>query len=249
MLKDLLKNTELSQLLDLVSPAFWQVVPPGEVWRAGRQLVANYRAGAEFQQVRSRLAAIAGPQGVALVEQLSDRRVALSTISPEQRRSCGSSILGLYFAQLFDAEMAVLDLRPERFAAVASADQWDLQWSPRPYYFRWPPEFLDGLRGLYRGFYRQDWKLFDQALEQLNLSPAREAFLRQFGEDQHAVQFRTSHLVDSLHESFVACRIARRKLSGAFLALGFYLTTLYTALESLDVALDVRAIFDGLAAT
>jgi hypothetical protein len=183
-----------------------------------------------------------------LVERLSDGGVALPAIPPEQRHPCGASILGLYFAQLFESEVAVLDLRPERFAAVASDDGWVLQWSPRPYYLRWPPAFLDGIRGLYRGFYREDWQLFDRALEQLNLTAARAAFLRQFGENQQAVQFRTSHLVDSLHDSFVACRKARQQLSGAFLALGFYLTTLYGALELLDVPLDVRAAFDAVVA-
>lgn len=96
---------------------------------------------------------------------------------------------------------------------------------------------------MYRGFYTDDSELFDRALAQLHLQPAKEAFVRHFGAAQDAVVFRTVHLVGSLHESFVRCREGRQKLSGNFLALGFYLTTLYQSLEALDVALDVRRAF------
>lgn len=244
MLKNLLRNTELAQILDFVSPAFWQVVPAQEVWRTGKQLVSNFRAGQPFQQA---LAAITGDRFPELqtTADAPSSGVPLSSIDSERRTEVGHRILWLYFSQLFHADTTVLDLRPERFSLVESPGQEPLlHWGPRPYFIRWPASFLEGIRGMYRGFYQGDSELFDRALAQLKLTPAKAAFIKHFGEDQDAVLFRTSHLVRSLHESFVCCRQDKQRLSGAFLALGFYLTTLYQSLESLDVALDAKAAFN-----
>jgi hypothetical protein len=245
MIGNLLKNTELSQMVDFISPAFWQVVSPREIWRTGKQLVANYRDHDAFDQARATLEPIAERCGVELSARPPDgEKLGSAQLTPEQAKRFGESILRLYFAQLFESETGLLDLRPDRFSLCTNAGaEGAAIWSPRPYYLRWAADFRQGIRDLYRGFYAEDGTLFDEALEQLQLTPAKQAFVRQFGEGQEAVVFRTSHLVDSLHESFVCCHQAKKKLSGQFLAFGFYLTTLYQSLELLDAPLDVRGAF------
>lgn len=245
MLKALLKGTELNQLLDVVSPAFWQVVPTRAVWGIGKQLIANHGDREGFAQAAERLRESLDP-GIMVGASTAESKLSLADCPPAHRQEVGERILRLYFSQLMHYETTLLDLRPERFTVIVDGDSARLVWNPKAYWLSWPAKFLGSLRDMYRGFYRDDEALFHQALEQLGLTSAKQAFVSHFGSKQDAVMFETKYLIDSLHQSFVCCRDAKQTLDGEFLALGFYLTSMYQSLEQLGAPIDVRTLFSEL---
>ncbi len=246
MLGHLLRNTDLRQMLDFVTPAFWQVVPVTETMRTAKTLASNHRHPPQ-DLIALLQAAQSGVEGLeaereGLAKNALWQNMSRHNLSVEEKKAQGERLLRLYFWQIMHADTAVLDLRPARLSCRASKTQW----SPNQYLIRWPSAFLENLRGLYRGFYQDDDALFEKSLQALNMEPAKETFLQHFGEGQEAVVFHTRNLIFSLHHSFVACRNAKKKLSGSFLALGLYLTTLYQSLELLKVPLDVRKAFSDM---
>lgn len=109
----------------------------------------------------------------------------------------------------------------------------------------WQPEFLDGVRNLYGGFYLDDEARFAHGLEQLNLQDSGEALRHHLGSgDQRSVRFETSAFHSSFHDTFVTCRERGVALHRNFLALGIYLVCLYDVLEVLDLEFDVRGAFE-----
>lgn len=245
LLKALFRHAELQHVVELISPAFWQVVPPREVWRTGKQLLQNARDESWNAGLSNAVGSIAGLR-MRHVRELSGEGIALRDTPNELRQKIGQSLLQLYFRQLLYSESAVLDLAPERFRLLrADESAWSLEWAPRSYHYRWPDAFLGGLREVYRGFYCDQPHRFDEGIAALRLTPSKDIFRRQFGENQEAVRFETADLISNLHESFVRCKEEKQQLSGSFLALGFYLTTLYQSLETLGVALNARTAFSA----
>ena len=84
-------------------------------------------------------------------------------------------------------------------------------------------------------------------LKTLNLLAAKDIFTQHFGEgDQRAVTFELSHFHDTFHQTFTRCLEHQVHLHGNFLALGLMLACLYENLETLGVACDVRAAYEGV---
>jgi hypothetical protein len=154
----------------------------------------------------------------------------------------GRAVLELYFRQIFDQPVAVLDLRTAAFDFSSGK----VRWNPKPLFFEWSPEFISGVRDMYAGFYMNDQARYMEGLRALDLAHADDIFKRHFGEgDQSRVEFSLAHFKKSFQAIFESCKKHKTRLHPDFFALGAYLLCLYENLESLNVPLDVRSAFDA----
>ena len=109
---------------------------------------------------------------------------------------------------------------------------------------------IDAIQRLYRGFYGDDTAMFNDALSDLALEPARDTFIRHFGDgDQRSVRFEQAHFHQTFHQAFKSCAEDGGQLHQNFISLGLMLGCLYAHLEPLDMALDVRAAHDAALAS
>ena len=236
--RSLLRGAEWRDIMDYLSPALFDVISPAAVAEFTSSLLSarvEMRAAARARRARAELLAARGAP-IALAAR-AGAAMDTATASPAQRRARGDAILRLYFHQLIEGGVCLLDLRPERFGAAASPALWRPGWMRH----RWRPDFLPAMRGLYAGFYGGVPGDFDAALRALGITPARAIFLGHFGGDQSAVRFEAAHFRETFHAAFVTCRDAGSMLHPDFLPLGIYLATLYAHLEPLAAPLDVRA--------
>lgn len=238
MLKRLLDGTDLGQLRDMVSPAFFDVLPARELWRQGSRLATRYRDERAYSEALSHRAASLKAAGLGVHIGVVDESESEAIADPKAR---GEALLRLYFHQVLTAGPALIDLRRRRFARRGDGYVFD----PSRITVDWDEDFRTGVRGMYRGFYRGDDQLFVAALDSLGLRSAEQTFREQFGGgDQRAVRFEMKAFVGSFHEAFVACREAGDSLHPNFLGLGITLAFLYDHLESLGGGpFDVRAAY------
>ncbi len=229
---------DLGRLKDFVSPSFFDVIPARTLWSEGRRLLASRRDREGFARLRERLGPVVSgePVGIELVD-------AFPRAQAEDPTRRGEAALRLYFAQLAQLDTVALDLRHAHF-------QWGgerLLWKPSPLFVAWNPGFIGGIRELYAGFYRGDDALFHDAAARLELTPAVDLFIEQFGDgDQRAVSFDQEAFKASFHRIFVRCRDAGTTLDPGFIGLGIMLGALYEHLSTLGVPLDVRGAFDAV---
>jgi hypothetical protein len=237
VLSRLLAGTDLKQLATFASPAFFEVLPPVQLFRRARELRARSKdAEAMRHTLGRRRAALAAaglpidlgarPEGRTPGELADDRRAAL--------------VVELYFHQLFGRDPVLLDLRAQSFTPARGR----LSWHPASWIADFSPEFAEALQQIYLGFYRGDDGQFRGGLKQLNLLDAEDVFREQFGTDAHAVTFRTKHFVSTFHEVFLRCKRSGKSLHPDFLPLGIYLAALYDHLEPLGVSVDVARCFE-----
>ncbi|MEO0323313.1 MAG: hypothetical protein AAF447_10180 [Myxococcota bacterium] len=243
MIWSLLRGTEWSMLLDVVSPSFFEVLPAGRVAGAVKDLAGSMRSTRRAQEAREARGAALRMSGLPIV--LDDDAQSLAKATPAgrdpDRQARGQRLLELYFHQLYAGEVTLLDLRPERSVALGET----LRWDPGNLHVRWAEDFLPAMRDLYAGFYRDDEARFQSALEALDLVAAEDVFRRQFGDgDQRAVRFEVAAFRSTFHEAFLRCKEAGQQLHGDFVALGVYLATLYLHLEALGGTFDVRDAFE-----
>lgn len=173
----------------------------------------------------------------------------LAEVTGQKRlRRVGDDILRLYFAQWLVDDGIFLDLRPTRFGVRKT----ELLYQPNGLWIRLRPEFRNGILALYRSFYSTDEAAFEHALRQMGmlregLSRSAESELKEllhahFGIDQRAQQFSIDAFkasFDDLFEFFIANDY---KLHSDFVWVGFYLITLYLALQQGGQSHDVRKI-------
>lgn len=241
-----LRGTSWSHLLDYASPALFDVIPARALLAQSRELFSNRSDSKRFSQVRERVGAVLQERGID-VQVLHGPRPggeAPLTEHPEQIRSdIGQRILEIFFTQIFAGQEALLDLRAENFVA---AEGGALHWRPGALYIHWQPEFLEGLRELYRGFYLDDDTRFDAGLQQLNMAGSGDALRNLLGrDDPRNTRFDIDSFHENFHELFVSYRDRGVPLHRNFLPLGVSLMCLYSTLDSLGVSLDVRAAVDG----
>lgn len=230
---------DLGRLKDFASPSFFEVLPAHALWKEGRELLASRRDTGGYDRVLARLQPLVSgpPVGIECVDDLGQPD------DDPAPRSRGSSVLALYFAQLAHLDVAMLDLRHDHFRRRGEA----LLWKPQRLFTRWNPPFIEGIRDLYAGFYRDDDVLFRDAASRLRLTPALDLFVQQFGDgDQREVTFEMETFKQSFHAIFVRCREAGTTLDPGFIGLGIMLSTLYEHLSTLAVPLDVRAAFEAV---
>jgi len=239
------KGSSWSHFVDYASPALFEVMPLRALLAQGKEFVANGSDARRYEKVRESVAASLNARGLEVelgpqdehAEGLSPR-----SLSEPLRRRTGHRILEIYFTQIFAGSDAILDLRSDSFSASEGST---LHWRPKAFYVQWQADFLNGLRNLYAGFYRDDEARFDMGLRQLCLQDSGDALLSHLGSgDQRSVRFETSAFHTSFHDTFLACRDRGVALHRNFLALGIYLVSLYDVLESLGLEFDVRGAFE-----
>jgi hypothetical protein len=226
----LLSSSELSQLFRFLSPNWLQVTSPVDILKLVRQLQKNHSSTSQWQETQN-----------------SCRRtlesLGLSVAGKIPGRSRSQAALTLFFSQILFREVWILDFRTSSFEGIENA--WS--WNPKSYYFEMSSAFVQGIRNLYRGFYRNDDALFEEALASLQLSAARESLRKHFGTgDQSNVRFQLKTFQSTFADVFESCARNKIKLHPDFFILGFMLLGLYENLEQSGETLDVRSIFQEL---
>jgi len=237
MISYLLKSSELSTLFRFVSADFFKVVPVSDLLMLSGKLRKNSSDSAHFEQYT--LAFQQKLEGAGIPVRL-EKGQSSEAPSAQSSLQLGQGVLALYFFQIYSESRWILDFRGSAFAAKPSG----LIWSPQPFYWDATQGFCQGVRDLYSGFYDGDSVLFSQALEALDLAPARAAFEKHVGEgDQTSVRFELKAFQRTFAEVFDACRSARSRIPAEFAVLGVLLLTLYENLERSGDSYDVREAF------
>lgn len=235
----LVRNTEWSLFLDLVSPSFFDVLPPSALRGQAKELISNYVTRPRFLRVREDVASAVEQSALPITMRGAlPKNRGVEGLSEEKRRERGEAVLRLFFHQLFRLDTPILDLRAQSFAT----DGERFVWNPAPLYLKWEPDFLPHARDLYLGLYGGDDARFQRAVRALSLEPAEEILRDHFGPNGgRGFQFSLAHFQKSFHQAFVECRDAGKKLHGNFLPFGLYLACLYEHLEALALPFDVGA--------
>lgn len=241
MLWTLIKRTEWRPFLDLLSPSFFRVVPPGPLLKELSHLASLYRSSDAFERaVAHRKGSI---EHAGLPIRLTTETLSSAGAPSTNGGARGQRVLELYFHQIFSDGSTLLDLRLARFSEEGGA----LSWNPSGALAEWSPEFRRALRGLYRGFYLGDDLVFREGLAALGLAKAEDAIRSQFGEgQQRAVRFLLKDFQQKFQDVFVRCQETGSRIDTGFLSLGLYLATLYEHLDALGEPFDARAAFDAV---
>lgn len=240
MLQYLLRNADFSGLFRFVSPNFFKVVSPAVVVKVAGALKHNHSDKTGFRRLHAEYGKelVLADLGVCLESGDSLAQPKKAPLSSEQ---LGERALTLFFHQILTRDSWILDFRSESFQEVSGQA---LLWQPQAFYYSISDDFLKGVRSLYRGFYLSDDGLFDQALQGLGLTAAKESLRRHFGQgDQSSVLFHLKTFQRTFTDVFEACSREKLKLQPEFFVLGMMLLGLYEYLESLGVPYDVRKCF------
>ena len=237
---------ELRELASFVPASGWDAVEWRPLLSAMRSLSVQMATGRGVSRLGRTVDDAV--DSVTLVRNLETGEVLERTAPPRRRKKLGSALLEFYFSQWLLEDGLFLDLRPSRFAAQGDA----LLYQPNGLWIRLRPDFRGGMLALYRSFYSADDAAFEAALRQMgmlkdDLDDAEAAELKgllkqHFGMDQRAQHFRIEEFRQSFDDLFRFFVDHDYKLHSDFVFVGFYLITLYLALEALGEALDTRAI-------
>jgi hypothetical protein len=243
----LLAGSEWSHLLDVLSPALFDVISPRQLSARAAELAKNWFNQEGAAQLARRLDESATEAAVGL-------RIRTATFEPsiipfrakiKDPPTCavpaeGELVLRYFFFQIYASESVFLDLRASRFCRTA-ADA-TAEFYPLPLWATWRPEFVRGIRQLYDGFYGDDEAAFDRAVAELGIAPAAEVFRNAFGGDKkRASRYEVAEFRETFHQVFVKCRDAKAAFHPDFVTLGIAIATLYDHLETLGGCYDVLA--------
>lgn len=237
---------ELRQLARFVPLTGWDAVEWKPLLGSLRSVTWRYVTGQGVAAL-ARAAGEAVP-AVTFTDTLDGTTGMAALRTARQRRAAGDDILRLYFGQWLVDEGLFIDLRPGRFGVAGG----ETRYRPDGLWIRLRPRFREGMIALYRSFYSGDDAAFDQALRQMGmlrpgLPAAAEAELRQrlhvhFGIEQDAQRFSIDAFKASFDDLFEFFIEHDYRLHSDFVWVGFYLVTLYLALEALGQTHDVRGI-------
>lgn len=219
----LFTHLDFAGLSKLISPEFFKVISPSVLLKIASQLKKNY-------------------SNLPVWESL--KKNTLSSIEKKQLKpshSPGQFALQLFFFQILTQDTWILDFRAESFL---SNQKGVTSWDPKPLYYKVSPEFLQGIRELYRGFYCEDDVLFEHALTHLGLMGAKDCLKNHFGQgDQTQVEFKLKKFQTTFTEVFSVCKREGLELQPEFFVLGLMLLTLYQNLESEGELQNARKCF------
>ncbi|HMA97303.1 MAG TPA: hypothetical protein VKP30_31675 [Polyangiaceae bacterium] len=245
----LLAGSDWSHLLSLATPAFFDVVSARDLTTRARKLAHNWFAREEYLACVSGLREALSKHdiGIEMAEVKPNRSLVPFRSEPLAADECpmaedGDAVLRLFFLQIAALDSVFLDLRASRFCHQGSSKRNTFR--PLPLFSHWSPDFVQGVRQLYRGFYEDDNALFVQATQALGVSAANDVFERAFGgERKHASRCSLAEFRDTFQEVFVRCRDAKQAFHPDFVTLGIMLATLYDHLETLGGVYDVAAAY------
>jgi len=238
---------ELRELASFVPASGWDAVEWRPLLSAMRAMSLQLMTGRGVQRL-SRVTAEAVGGDITLVRDLNGGMALAEVATVRRRKQLGNALLAFYFRQWLVDDGLFLDLRPSRFAADGSA----LLYQPNGLWMQLRPAFRDGMLALYRSFYNADDAAFEAALRQMGMlrpeldeAAAEELkglLKRHFGMDQRAQHFRIETFRASFDDLFRFFVAHDYRLHSDFVFVGFYLITLYLALEALGEPLNTRAI-------
>ena len=248
----LLAGSDWSHLLSVLSPSFFDVMSARELSVRAAELARNWF---DREQYLSQVVALGENLalldiGVTVVSAKPVRSVIPFRAEPLNLIECpkaadGTALLRLFFLQIAISDVVFLDLRESRFCRCAETGK--IAFHPLPLWSRWRPDFVEGIRRLYAGFYEEQPGQFEQATRELGVSAANDVFFRAFGgARKHASSYALSEFRETFHEVFVRCRDAKAALHPDFVTLGVMLATLYDHLESLGGTYDVQAAYEAV---
>ncbi len=253
----LLAGSDWSHLLSVLSPSFFDVMSARDLSVRAAELARNWFDRNGYLENVSRLGAnlVECDIGVDVVSSKPLRSVVPFRGEPLSQRECtmaaeGDELLRLFFLQIATSDTVFLDLRAPRFCGRPGSPR--VTFHPLPLWAHWQPDFVAGIRQLYRGFYLGQPELFEQATRSLGVTAANDVFEHAFGgERKRASRYLLSEFRETFHEVFIRCRDAKAALHPDFVTLGIMLATIYDHLESLGGTYDVQAAYlavDGLCA-
>jgi hypothetical protein len=234
MLRELLSESQWGDVREFVSPKIFKVVPFTKATGQFRRVTANYFDQDGFEQ------ALIHRGGWLEQKHLPIQLTRQPTVPLGDGALGGRQVIELYFHQLFYGDIALLDLRYERFGGVNGT----VEWAPQPFYYAWNREFQEACRQMYLGFYLGDDALFDEGMATMGLSCAEDIFLEHFGGgEQHAVSFQLDQFMTTFRRTLRRCKAEGERVHPNMIPFGMYIVTLYDHLEKLGGAYDVRAAF------
>lgn len=245
----LLAGSDWAHLLSLASPSFFDVVSARDLSVRAAELARNWFDRRKYLECVATLEASLARHdiGVDVAAVKPSRSMIPFRSEPTTLADCpgagdGHAVLRLFFRQIASTDTVLLDLRACRFCRQPEALR--VSFHPLPLYAHWQPEFVQGVRQLYRGFYEDDPTMFAQATRALGVSVANDVFERAFGgEKKHACRCSLAEFRAAFHEVFERCRDAHVSFHPDFVTLGILLATLYDHLETLAGVYDVAAAY------
>jgi predicted unusual protein kinase regulating ubiquinone biosynthesis (AarF/ABC1/UbiB family) len=166
------------------------------------------------------------------------------------QKMAAEKILTIYFAQLLSPHGLFLDLSPSHF----DLDKEQLNFKPSAMWTKFSPEFSNGLKEIYDGFYFEDEKLFHQGLINSGLTSNEwpeadrkilaDLFKSHFGA---SLTSEMTFELEGFKESFL--KVAdfmlekKVKISTDFLYLGIALVTMYSSLEKTHAKVNVKEVY------
>jgi hypothetical protein len=224
-LLQLLRNSDYASLAKILSPKLFSVVSPTSIVAVAKTLQASRSQNTTWDQIQ---------------KSHSQHLNARPALSPQDQ---GHWVLEIFFDQVMNQDHWILDLRSDAFIPDARGQ---IQWKPAQMFAKPDADFLKNVRELYRGFYLDLPDTFDQAVDHLGLSPARDTLRRHFGVgDQSQVRFNLSTFQKTFTEVLGICQKNGIELDRDFLILGLMLIGMYQNLEQLGCELNVRKVFEG----
>jgi hypothetical protein len=230
-IRRMVEKTHWGQLMSLVSPGFFEVLPTRSL---SKEVGALMKASGDRARFEAKL-----EQRQPLMDQLGWRRGSRGEHLVSSAGAFGEDLLAFYFAQLFAYDDVLPDLRSISF----KQEDGTIQWGPRVLYVEWEPDFIHNVRRLYEGFYEPDDAGFEAALDALGLPGTGDLFREHFGGQQHAVDFALSRFQGTFQRIFDRCRRDGLTLHRQFVSFGIYLGTLYENLDRAEQPFDVSRAY------
>jgi hypothetical protein len=165
-------------------------------------------------------------------------------------KEAGEKILSIYFSQFFENDLAIhLDYRHSFVLTEHS-----LLWKPSKLHYKFTNSFIDGIKDLYQGFYLNNNAQFELGLTTMGIlkkglnetekNEVIELFTKYFGQGKvGTVHFSLKELQNSFNEIFSFFIKKDIPLNPEFAVLGLALVTLYSVLQEIPEALDVKSSF------
>ena len=238
-------------LLDYISPSAFDVID----WAAAlkkslsisRELVFESSVQKYCEEFKAFL-----PNGIEFDLSKNPNLQKEDTENKIDAQRFGEILLEIYFLQIYQSDVVFLDLRAERFKNISESR---VIWRPNGLWYRFSNTFLDGIRGLYEGFYASNESKLHESLYQLGLysndmNPEAKSELlglleNHFGQGKNSpVEFKVANFMKSFDCLFLFLKKEKLKLHEDFLFLGIYILTLYMHLESLNCTLNISEAYN-----